>query len=147
MPWTLIIAEDDEHLRSSLASDLQELLPGDVRIEDAPTVDDAFRRIDVASRDARGLAACATIHPDPSGAPGAWQLRAVATRADVRGAGHGRAVVEACLAHAWAREARLVWCHGRVGARGFYERLGFRAVSDVYEVPVSGPHVRMERAR
>jgi N-acetylglutamate synthase-like GNAT family acetyltransferase len=99
------------------------------------------------ARDDRGdIVACASVHPDPSGASGAWQLRAVATRADARGAGHGRAVVEACLAHARGHDARRVWCNGRVGARGFYERLGFRVTSDVFELRVSGPHHLMEIA-
>lgn len=88
------------------------------------------------------IVATSSIHPE--GAPGVWQLRAVA--AVHRGRGHGRAVVEACIEYARERGARLVWCHGRTSARGFYERLGFRAVGDEYEVPVSGPHYRMERA-
>lgn len=91
-------------------------------------------------RDGGRIVATATINPE--GLRGVWQLRAVA--AERRGRGEGRAVVEACIAHARERGATRVWCHGRTGARGFYERLGFRAVGEEYEVPVSGPHFRME---
>lgn len=88
------------------------------------------------------LVAFASIHP--TDIAGEWQLRAVATDPAARGAGLGRAVVEACLAHARGEGATRAWCHGRLGARGFYERLGFSAVGDAYEVPVTGPHLRME---
>ncbi|HUR68373.1 MAG TPA: GNAT family N-acetyltransferase [Candidatus Thermoplasmatota archaeon] len=92
------------------------------------------------------IVACASTDPAPcpTGAGtsrgSAWQVRGVATRPDAQGRGHGRAVVEACFAHARAHGAHLVWCHGRVGAIPFYERLGFTAQSEEYVLPVSGPH-------
>jgi ribosomal protein S18 acetylase RimI-like enzyme len=64
---------------------------------------------------------------------------------ELRGAGLGRAVLERCLDHARERGARVVWCNARTGAIGFYERLGFEVVSEVFDVPVIGPHVRMAR--
>src|SRR2546430_14002063 len=56
-------------------------------------------------------------------------LENVVTHPELRGRGHGRAVVQAALAHAWA-----VGCHhvlmqsGRAdpGVHGFYEALGFQ---------------------
>lgn len=99
-------------------------------------------------RDAGEIVACASVHPmQPPGADdaGAWQLRAVASAPRVRRQGAGRAVVEACVAHARASGASQVWCHARTSARGFYERLGFVALGEPYEIPVSGPHVLMRR--
>jgi GNAT superfamily N-acetyltransferase len=94
------------------------------------------------------LVAIATIAPDASGeapGPGAWRLRGMAIIEELRGAGLGRAVLERCLDHARERGARVVWCNARTGAIGFYERLGFEVVSEVFDVPVIGPHVRMVR--
>lgn len=94
------------------------------------------------------LAAIASIAPDPSDdAPGpdAWRLRGMATVEELRGTGLGRAVLECCLEHARERGARIVWCNARTGAIGFYERSGFEIVSEVFDVPVIGPHVRMVR--
>jgi predicted GNAT family N-acyltransferase len=39
----------------------------------------------------------------------------------------------------------LVWCNARVGARGFYEKVGFVAVGDEFELPDSGTHFVMTR--
>lgn len=96
-----------------------------------------------AAREDGRVVAIASIQPAPSPtgvAMRAWQLRGVATDASLRQRGHGRAVVDACLAHARAGGATMVWCHGRVSAIRFYERLGFRAESEVYEIPVTGSH-------
>lgn len=94
------------------------------------------------------LVAVASVAPDESDdapAPKAWRLRGMATVEDLRATGLGRAVLERCLAHAHERGALLVWCNARTGAIGFYERLGFEVVSEVFDVPVTGPHVRMLR--
>lgn len=56
-------------------------------------------------------------------------LENVVTRPDSRGQGHGKAVVQAALEHAWAAECHHVLMQsGRADSRvhAFYERLGFR---------------------
>jgi len=70
----------------------------------------------------------------------------MATAAGARGRGAGTAVLEALLGHARASGASRVWCNARTPARRFYERAGFGATSDVFELPQVGPHVVMERA-
>ncbi|MDZ4199829.1 MAG: GNAT family N-acetyltransferase, partial [Kiritimatiellia bacterium] len=40
-------------------------------------------------------------------------------------------------------ESRPLWCNARLGAIPFYERLGWRRESDVFDIPGVGPHVRM----
>jgi len=69
-----------------------------------------------------------------------WQLRAMATDPAVRGTGAGRALVTDALARLTAAGADLVWCDARAAAVGFYERLGFVVVTDVFDVPLVGPH-------
>lgn len=55
-------------------------------------------------------------------------LENVVTHPDLRGCGHGRAVVQAALAHAWASDCHHVLMQsGRADPRvhAFYEKLGF----------------------
>jgi ribosomal protein S18 acetylase RimI-like enzyme len=81
----------------------------------------------------------------PSGEPGRWRVRGMATAADERGRGAGRGVLDALVEHARANGGTSVWCNARVPARSFYERAGFRVCSDVFDVPPIGPHLVMER--
>ena len=82
----------------------------------------------------------------PGGPPGGWRLRGMATDADVRGAGFGAALVAACIEHVAAAAGAELWCNARMAAVGFYERAGFRVVSDEFQVPGIGPHVVMARS-
>jgi predicted GNAT family N-acyltransferase len=67
----------------------------------------------------------------------------MATEPDVRGSGAGRALVVEGLALVAARGGDVVWCDARVGAAGFYERMGFTVVTDEFEKTGIGPHVGM----
>jgi len=69
-----------------------------------------------------------------------WQLRGMATDAAVRGAGTGRALITEGLARVAAHGGDLVWCDARVPALGFYERMGFAAVTEEFDKPEGGPH-------
>jgi ribosomal protein S18 acetylase RimI-like enzyme len=81
----------------------------------------------------------------PEGEPGAWRVRGMATAPHARGKGAGTAVLDALLRHAIAGGAVRVWCNVRTPARSLYERAGFRAISEQFELPHIGPHVVMER--
>jgi GNAT superfamily N-acetyltransferase len=81
----------------------------------------------------------------PSGEPGRWRVRGMATASGERSRGVGRGVLDALLEHARANGATSVWCNARVPARRFYEHAGFHACSDVFEVPPIGPHLVLER--
>ena len=80
--------------------------------------------------------------PGRAGIP-AWRMRGMATLPDMQGRGAGRALVEEGLRVARADGAAAMWCNARVGARGFYEKLGFVAVGDEFELPVAGKHYVM----
>jgi GNAT superfamily N-acetyltransferase len=90
---------------------------------------------------------CATVIPSTWDGAAAWQLRAMATAPVVRGTGVGRAVLtyveNLLLAHT---DTHLLWCHARVSAVGFYEKLGWRVVSEVLDIPPAGPHVKMTKS-
>lgn len=81
----------------------------------------------------------------PDGVPGSWRIRGMATRPEDRGRGAGAAVLDALVAHALEHGATRIWCNARTPARAFYERAGFKVVSQEFEVPEIGPHVVMER--
>ena len=101
----------------------------------------------VVAEAAGRIVGCATVHASTWEGEPAWQLRGMATDPAVRAAGVGRAML-LYLERLLASESpvRQLWCNARTPARGFYERLGWRVVSDVFEIPTAGPHVRMLRA-
>jgi uncharacterized protein (TIGR02453 family) len=80
----------------------------------------------------------------PEGEPGAWRVRGMATAPHARGRGGGGAVLGALVGHAADQGAACIWCNARVRAISLYERAGLGVVSEVFEPPDIGPHVRME---
>lgn len=97
----------------------------------------------VGAFDRDELVAVGSIAPD--GDPGAWRVRGMATASHARGGGAGTQVLSALVGHAREQGATRVWCNARTPARSFYERAGFRVVSDEFELPQIGPHLVMER--
>ena len=81
----------------------------------------------------------------PEGGPGAWRIRGMATKPEVRGRGAGRAVLDALTEHAIRHGATRIWCNARTPAVHFYEQGGFTIASDEFEPPEIGPHYVMER--
>src|SRR4051812_42717504 len=89
---------------------------------------------------------CVTLHVSRWEGETAWQLRGMATAADVRGQGIGRALMAFLEADVRAASAvRLLWCNARVPAAGFYQSLGWAVRSDVFDIPTAGPHYRMTK--
>ena len=82
------------------------------------------------------------VRPMP-GAP-AWthQLRGMAVHPEHRGRGVGGRLLEQL--QRLAGEA-AVWCNAREAAVGFYQRHGWVAVSEPFDIPHHGPHRRMVR--
>jgi ribosomal protein S18 acetylase RimI-like enzyme len=92
------------------------------------------------------MVAVATIHRGRMpGSPEteAWRLRGVAVEHGQRGRGLGGMLVDRCLDHVATRGARLVWCHVRIGAFGFFEHRGFRRFGEPFDLPGVGPHYVM----
>ena len=81
---------------------------------------------------------------EPDGGPGSWRVRGMATAPRARGRGAGSAILGALVQHALEHGASRVWCNARTPALTLYERAGFRAASDEFELPEIGPHVVME---
>ncbi|HWE92888.1 MAG TPA: GNAT family N-acetyltransferase [Tepidisphaeraceae bacterium] len=90
---------------------------------------------------------CATLHLNQWESHPAWQLRGMATADDFRGKGIGRSLlqgIEQEIRNDDSSPHRL-WCNARVPAAGFYQALGWRIVSEPFDIPTAGPHVRMTR--
>ena len=82
----------------------------------------------------------------PEGEPGAWRIRGMATDPAARGRGLGGGVLAALIDHAARHGATRIWCNARIPARGLYERAGFEPVSEEWDEPRIGRHVRMSRS-
>lgn len=74
-----------------------------------------------------------------------WRLRGMATRSDVRGQGLGGGVLGLLVAHVADQGGGLLWCNARIPALSLYERAGFVARGEVFELPEIGPHRVMWR--
>ena len=123
-----------------------ELRPGRARATACFAGDDAPTTLHVAAVLAGTVVGCASF-VETSTEPGrSYQLRGMATRADLARRGVGRALL--CFAETalWHDDPRpQLWCNARVGAIGFYERMGWTVTSAEFDVPDVGPHRRMER--
>jgi GNAT superfamily N-acetyltransferase len=72
------------------------------------------------------------------------QLRGMAVDATAQRSGIGSALLEFAEAHLRAVGGTdYRWCNARVRAIPFYERHGWRVVSEEFEIPEVGPHQRM----
>jgi N-acetylglutamate synthase-like GNAT family acetyltransferase len=89
------------------------------------------------------IVACATLHLNTWADAPAWQLRGMATDPSIRKTGVGAALLRFMETDLNEHPVRQLWCNARVPAIGFYRRMGWMVVSDIFEIPTAGPHVRM----
>ena len=75
----------------------------------------------------------------------AWRLRGMATVEAVRGQGHGRRLLRACIDRAASERGEVVWCNARASACAFYAREGFSVEGEEFELPQIGPHFLMKK--
>lgn len=80
---------------------------------------------------------------DPGDEPRAWRIRGMASVPQSRGTGLGRRLVETARDRAWEVSPDPIWCNARENAFGFYEKLGFVIVGDLFEIEGIGPHAVM----
>lgn len=73
------------------------------------------------------------------------QLRGMATDSAVQGMGFGKHIMELAMEQSRNKGFELMWCNARIHAIPFYEKLGFRCVSDPFMVPRVGMHRVMKR--
>lgn len=57
----------------------------------------------------------------------------------------GRVLLDATMDHVRRAGGDMIWCSARVAAIDFYRRAGFAEISEPFDVPPIGPHIRMAR--
>jgi GNAT superfamily N-acetyltransferase len=75
----------------------------------------------------------------------AWRIRGMAAVERRRGQGLGALVLEALIDHVKVHGGGVVWCNARIKASTFYERAGFVAQGDTFDLPGIGEHRQMWR--
>ncbi len=76
--------------------------------------------------------------------PLGYQLRGMATKESFAGKGFGSSIVAFAINLLKLANVNYIWCNARVVAVPFYQKLGFKIVSDVFDVPGIGPHHKMK---
>jgi len=79
--------------------------------------------------------------PWPEGRGPQWRLRGMAVDPDWQQRGIGTAMLLAIHAEVDAP----LWCNARVTAVPFYQKHGWTVHSDEIDIPLIGPHQRMQR--
>ncbi len=92
-----------------------------------------------------GVASIYAARPPGETDNGFFQVRGMAVLPEWRGKRIGEALMRACLDHVRQQGVHCVWCNARAHARGFYERMGFKATTDMFEIEGIGPHYQMRR--
>lgn len=69
-----------------------------------------------------------------------YRLRQMATEPEHRGQGVARRVLQAGLDELKVRGADVLWCHARMVAFKFYEKMGLEYHGEFFDVPHIGPH-------
>ena len=109
--------------------------------------DDAPGTLHFGAFDGEALVGVASIYlvpfPAQPDASPSFQLRGMATMPEVRGAGFGAALLDACVAAARTKGAALIWCNARTSAAPFYAKHGWQIVGEEFDIPTVGPHFRM----
>lgn len=110
------------------------------------TVHIAAIPLDPYSRNACGEAiCCATFVLDEWEGQRAYKLRGMATDTAYQGLGVGNLVLslgEELLREEFGNDLPF-WCNARIVAVPFYEKYGWKKISEEFDIPGVGPHVKM----
>lgn len=87
------------------------------------------------------LAACLILSPKSNGIV---QLRQMAVAPEWQGNNIGKQLVQYAEQFAWQHGYNNIVLHARISAQGFYHKLGYAAVGDVF-TEVGIPHIEMEK--
>ena len=72
-----------------------------------------------------------------------YQLRGMASDPKFAGKGFGTQLIKFAIDYIKYTTATYIWCNARTSAVKFYEKLGFTAISDEFEIAGVGPHYEM----
>jgi len=91
------------------------------------------------------LVCIGTFFPEdyPELGKGGMRLRGMATDPEFAGRGYGAELINFAIAELKENHAVYIWCNARSTAAGFYKKLGFKMISEEFEIPGVGPHFNM----
>jgi GNAT superfamily N-acetyltransferase len=69
----------------------------------------------------------------------------MATAADMQRQGVGRQLLHTADAFVLTTPIRTIWCNARRIAIPFYQANAWQIISEEFDIPTAGPHVRMLR--
>lgn len=69
-----------------------------------------------------------------------YRLRGMATDLNQQKKGLGQQIILAAEAELKKRGCDLLWFNARVSAEGFYKKLGYDAIEDIFNIDTIGPH-------
>jgi GNAT superfamily N-acetyltransferase len=72
-----------------------------------------------------------------------YNLKGMATCKDYQGKNVGTMLMEFAISHLSSKGVTLLWCNARVSSMGFYEKMGFKPIGDVFEIGQAGLHQTM----
>jgi GNAT superfamily N-acetyltransferase len=72
--------------------------------------------------------------------PHQYRLRGMATLPEFQGQGLSSALLKTAFPLIKQNQCTLLWCNARQPAEGFYQKVGFRAHGDIFDLPLIGPH-------
>jgi len=72
-----------------------------------------------------------------------YRFRGIATLPPFRNRGFAAAMIRFAIARLKSKNVDAIWCNARTSALGLYQKLGFDAVSEQFEIEGIGPHVVM----
>ncbi len=81
-------------------------------------------------------------HPDIDG-PYQYRLRGMATLPDFQRRGLSSELLRMAFPIIKQNQCDILWCNAREAAVPFYEQVGFKKLSEVFDIPGIGPHVLM----
>lgn len=74
-----------------------------------------------------------------------FQLQGMATLSDYRKRGFSSQLLDTAIVVLKQNQCRVLWCNAREAARGFYEKVGFTAQGDYFDIADIGSHILMVR--
>jgi len=69
-----------------------------------------------------------------------YQLRGMATAGGYQGKGYGKLLLKKAEKMLKKQGIDVIWCNARLKAIDFYEKLGYKSVGDLFDIPQVGPH-------
>ncbi|MBT5364089.1 MAG: GNAT family N-acetyltransferase [Candidatus Marinimicrobia bacterium] len=97
----------------------------------------------VVKKNSKILSVASVYHEDFEEMPHkiSHRLRGMATEPTEQGKGFGAMVLLGLIDYLKKNtSAEILWCNARVTAFGFYEKMGFSILGDIFEIPNIGPH-------